>query len=571
MRFNKTLVIDSLAVALLCAILFSLFAGSYHLISPDEGRYVEIAREMLAQHQFITPYLNGTAFLDKPILYYWIESFFIHAFGLNEWAARLLPISFATFGCIMNYIAGNILYNRRTGWLSASILFSSIIYFASAHYADMDLMVAVLISISLWLFLIAMQFPSTQRRYSVLLWLAYIFAALAFLTKGLMGIVFPMMIIGCWILGFNNWKLLLRMRLVSGLLLFALIVMPWFVLVQKQNSEFLNYFFIVQQFTRYVGNNFNMQNPLYFYPVVIIVGLFPWTFFLFQACIAHAKYVFKNWRQAQKEVFILLWPLLILIFFSIPHSKIVGYILPVFPPLAVVIARYLDQSWEKLANLQLKIIAGLYLVITIASAIAMDILLHKPSLTTAHSAPYFLLTILVLLIGSLALLINAFYFPKKVACYLWIFTTITCLSLLVVTAGTHTFQLNTVKPLAKFINKHKQPGDKIMEFFRYDQELPVYVQEKVYVVADWNNKELVNDDNWERELAEDVIYKNYRQPYLLLPQELKTYWSGKNRIFLLLRKHSLDALKEQVQPVILITSSNNILLVSNKPLDEKPN
>src|SRR3990167_9614176 len=138
---NQTL-LDTLFIILVGVLFFGAFIGSYHLITPDEGRYVEVAREMVASNNYITPYLNGTAFLDKPILYYWFESMLIKTFGLSEWSVRLLPAFFGLLGCLLTYWAGTKLYNRRTGWIAALILMSSLLYFLSSHYADMDLMVA---------------------------------------------------------------------------------------------------------------------------------------------------------------------------------------------------------------------------------------------------------------------------------------------------------------------------------------------------------------------------------------------------------------------------------------------
>lgn len=241
---SRTIWTDCFFVALAGLVFFCAFLGGYHLIVPDEGRYIEVAREMVATHNYITPFLNGTAFLDKPILYYWLESLLIQSFGLNEWSVRLLPVFFGMMGAVLAYLAGYFLYqSRRTGWLAALILMTNFLYFLSSHYADMDLMLAILLSGALWFFIIALN--AKVKHQGLCFYIAYIFSALAFLTKGLMGIVFPAMIIGLWIVFSNRWHVILKMRLVSGLLLFGVLVAPWFALVQKQNPEFLYYFFLL--------------------------------------------------------------------------------------------------------------------------------------------------------------------------------------------------------------------------------------------------------------------------------------------------------------------------------------
>ncbi len=278
---------------------------------------------------FITPHLDGTVFLDKPILFYWIEAGLIKLFALHEWSVRLLPALFAWLGCLLTYWAGAELFNRRTGLFAAFIQMSMLLYFLAAHYCNMDLMVAVLISGALYLFLMGVQYEQPGRRRGYLL-LAYAFAALAFLTKGLMGLAFPMMIIGIWIVLQWRWQIVRRMCLFPGLLLFIIIVLPWLLLVERANPEFFYYFFAVQQFSRYLTTHFNDKQPFYFYVPIILAGALPWTLFLVQSLVFNVKQVWGNLRSNSSTLFLLLWPLLIFLFFSLPKSKIVGYSLPIF-------------------------------------------------------------------------------------------------------------------------------------------------------------------------------------------------------------------------------------------------
>jgi 4-amino-4-deoxy-L-arabinose transferase-like glycosyltransferase len=106
-----------------CLLLFYfLWLGSYPLFTPDEARYSEVAREMVMTGDYITPRVNGVAFLDKPILYYWLQSAAIHLFGINEWALRFFPALLGVIGCLITYICGRLLFNRRTGWLASLLL-----------------------------------------------------------------------------------------------------------------------------------------------------------------------------------------------------------------------------------------------------------------------------------------------------------------------------------------------------------------------------------------------------------------------------------------------------------------
>lgn len=505
---NKTLIWDVLLITALAAILYSLFAGSYPLITPDEGRYIEVAREMVASGNFITPHLNGAAFLDKPILFYWLEAGLIKVFGLHEWVVRLLPAFFAWFGCLLSYWAGTALYNRRTGLLAALMQMTMLLYFLLAHYCDMDLMVAVLLSAVLWLFLVGLQ--KLQSRY---FWLAYFFAGLAFLTKGLMAIVFPAMIVGAWILVLSRWRTLKKIHLISGLLIFVAVVAPWFILVQKQNPEFLNYFFVVQQFSRYLTPNFNSHQPFYFYIVVILLGIFPWVLFLFQSLRFAAKKIQDNFQAANKEIFMLLWILLIFIFFSIPKSKIVGYIMPVFPPLAMLIAYYLDTQWSNL-----------------------------PKARAKKSRIIFI----SLLVAMLAFEIAAAATVKKIS----------------------VMQQNSyIKQLSAELRPTLGVNDRLVMFNVYYQDVPLYFQQTLYVVANWDAKDVLLHDNWRRELAEDLLYKKHARRNLLIGyQELKTMWAdGQQRIFIIAPEKEEQNLKQLLAPPIYVLQQQaGLIVLSNR-------
>ena len=128
MQPKRQWAIDIIFLALLFGFFYAFWIGSYALFTPDEGRYSEVAREMVTSGDYITPRLNGVAFLDKPALYYWLQASAIHLFGLKEWALRFWPAALGILGCLMTYTAGFLLFNRRTGILAAIILATSPLY-----------------------------------------------------------------------------------------------------------------------------------------------------------------------------------------------------------------------------------------------------------------------------------------------------------------------------------------------------------------------------------------------------------------------------------------------------------
>src|SRR3990167_7637187 len=244
---------DLFCLALFLLLFYTVFLGSYPLFTPDEGRYAEIALNMIHTSDYITPRVNGAIFLDKPILYFWLQACAIKLLGVNEWAVRLFPALFGILGVIITYSCGRVLFDRRSGLIAAIILATTPLYFGGTHYANLDLEVAVLISCSL----------------------------LTFLTKGLIGFVFPIMIIGTWVLLTKQWRVLKKIYFIPGLILIMSIVTPWYILVQKANPSFIHYFFVGQQITRYLsGRIFNNQMPIWFFIPVILIGFLPWIFFV---------------------------------------------------------------------------------------------------------------------------------------------------------------------------------------------------------------------------------------------------------------------------------------------------
>lgn len=270
----KNYLTDLLILGSFISLFYFFYLGSYPLFTPDEGRYSEVAREMLVQHDYITPRLNGVPFLDKPILYYWLQAIAIKLFGLKEWALRFFPILCGIMGTLITYLAGRQLFNRATGLLGALILASSPLYFGGAHYANLDLEVAVFISCSLLFFLMAVQ--TQEKPHKGYLLASYLSASLAILTKGMIGLAFPLLIVGLWILILKRWPLLLKVHFIKGLMLIFLIASPWYLLVQKANPNFFNYFFLNQQITRFVATaGFNNRTPFWFYLPVIALGFAP--------------------------------------------------------------------------------------------------------------------------------------------------------------------------------------------------------------------------------------------------------------------------------------------------------
>lgn len=560
------MIVDVCFLTILAAIVFSLFSGSYPLTVPDEARYIEIAREMLSSGNYITPHLDGSIFLDKPILFYWIESIIIRFLGLHAWSVRILPEFFGVLGCVFSYWGGLKLYNRRTGLLSALIQMSMFLYFVMAHYTNMDLMVAVFISCALWLFIVAVDETRANMRRIYFL-AAYFFIGFGFLTKGLIGIVFPGAIAFFWMLLSGEWKILKEMCLPWGCFIVLLIITPWLFLVQKQTSFFFYYFFYNQQVFRFLSTQFHEGQPFYYYLIVIPLGVFPWVFFLLQSGFDFFKLAIANAKKNQKELFLLIWPLFILIFFSIPHSKLIGYVLPIFPPLAVMIARYLDTHWDVLPKkLSFKVVVFLWVLLCISFSSLLFYFIHKGARAISpESIVYLKISIVLFLLSALCSLYVSFYHVNAKKFFTILFLTV-IFAYIVFLASFSTLRLfiPSAKSQALVIRDKMQPGDVVLSFDSYFYDLPIYTKHLVYVVSDWHVSSVIND-NWHHDLGEDIIYQHYQEPYLIDQKKMYALWYSNTHVFVLVTSKNEKKLTQLIgsTPACEIKYANGIDLLSN--------
>src|SRR5216684_1321231 len=201
-------------LALLAAFTFAWFCnlGYRHLVKPDEGRYAEIPREMVVSGDWLTPRLNGYKYFEKPALQYWFTAAAFTVFGQNEWAARLWPGLTGFLSVLLVFWAGNRLFGPPVGLYGAAVAASSAIYASAGHLLSLDMALCVFLSASVFAFAVAQRDPADEaerRRWMLIAWAA---AALAVLSKGLVGIVLPTGAVALYVLIERDWKLLGRLH-----------------------------------------------------------------------------------------------------------------------------------------------------------------------------------------------------------------------------------------------------------------------------------------------------------------------------------------------------------------------
>jgi len=540
---------DVIILSLIIGLLFGIMLGNRPLSVPDEGRYVEIPREMAASGDYITPRLNGVKYFEKPPLFYWFESFSIKLFGMHEFTLRLWPALFALAGCLMVFRAGLQLYGRTAGVFAAGVLATSVLYYSLSQTIILDMPVSVFLTASLLSFILGTrENPGLKRR----LFMAGFFAcaALATLTKGLIGILIPGMVVGAWIVLLNEWRILRTMYLFSGIALFLAIAAPWHMLAQKANPEFYQFYFIHEHFQRYLTKVHGRYKPAWYFIPILLLGFFPWSAFLFQA----VKDSLPSWRdrhQHKETIFLMLWAGLVFLFFSASSSKLIPYILPVFPPLAILLGRYLAKGWDERSLRGIGLVYIALALLAIACAIGLIILPnYRPELDLQELRPHRLVIIFILTTGGLVLWQMQKRFGLRGGLISLI--VISSLFLLAVSSTMPRIDTRSIKTLAKELKPLLRPGDEVVSYKTYYQDLPAYLEQRITVV------------DWTGELEFGTTVED-TSSWMIDDSTFWKRWHGPGAIYMMTDRKTYDTLRSNPELSFSVIASNSRnVLVSNR-------
>ena len=310
-----------------------------HLIPSDEGRYAEIAREMLVTGDWITPRYNGYKYFEKPPLQAWATAAAFQVFGIGDWQARLWTALTGFLTILLVGFTGARIFNARAGWLAAVVLASSPMWIISGHFNSLDMGLSSFLVAALCSLLLA-QTSHNKNNCRNWMWACWIFMALATLSKGVIGAAIPAIVFIAYSISTWDWKIWTRLRLFSGTILFLAITAPWFALVAQRNPEFLEFFFIHEHLQRFTQDDHSRTGPIYYFVPLLLIGLLPW---ILQVPGAFAQAWSERRREFSAGWLLVCWFAVIFAFFSVSHSKLPGYIIPVFPALALIIGNRLDR------------------------------------------------------------------------------------------------------------------------------------------------------------------------------------------------------------------------------------
>ncbi len=352
------------------------------LVGADEPRYAQIAREMLDVHNqacdalhatliphslspqalknayqclqsgTVTPILYGKPWLEKPALYYWRAMSFFREFGVSDWSARLPSTSGAGFLILLIFL--HMRRFRPGGHLDAALITASavaIIAFSRGASTDMQLAAPFCIGMLGWY-----AWYETGKKF----WLfdLYFFGAAATLAKGPVAPFLALCILLTFVALRREWSLLKRTIWWPGVTLYLVMVLPWYIAVQRKNPTFAKEFFLNHNINRFVTDQYKHHQPAFYYLVVLVLGLMPWTALALRALVDAVQIAVAEWKVRGKGVqylghgragdafpeFLVLWALFPIIFFSFSGSKLPGYILPSIPPLTILTGDYLHRS-----------------------------------------------------------------------------------------------------------------------------------------------------------------------------------------------------------------------------------
>jgi len=331
------------------AIFYLARLGLAGLYDPNEGMYAEIPREMVLLGDWLTPRFNFIRYFEKPPLLYWLTALAYQLFGITEFSARLATALAATLGVGVVYGIGRDLWGRRAGLVSGLILATSFGYFIFSRIILTDMLFTALLAATYWGVLRGL-LGETPRRIPMLL--AYAAMGLAILTKGLIGLAFPVLTLGSFFLLTREWRLVRRLELLRGGAVFLAVTAPWHILVGLKNPGFFWFYFVNEHLLRFVGRRHLLDYapmPLYAFLIMVLVWTFPWSVFL-PVALRRSWHRLRGTRPEERGLlFILLWAASVIGFFALTPSRLEYYSLPAFPALALVVGHLweTEMAWRR--------------------------------------------------------------------------------------------------------------------------------------------------------------------------------------------------------------------------------
>jgi 4-amino-4-deoxy-L-arabinose transferase-like glycosyltransferase len=525
------------------------------LLDPDEGRYAEIPREMLASGDFVIPHQNGLVYLEKPPLAYWLVAGSFQLFGETEGAARF-PGKLATAGTMLAlFLFARRRAGEKAGALAALFFGGSLLGFGLARIVLIDplLTAAQTASVLAFVALAEADAESRSRARAPAITFA-VAAAAAVLLKGLVGVILPGGAVVLWSLVTGRWGPFRRLLAPLPIAAFLALAVPWHLAAAMREPQFLSFYFVHEHFERFLKPGHTRPGPPWYFVAVIVGGFLPWTPLLPRLRAAWPARSRAAWAARPLEAFLWIWILLVFVFFSVSKSKLIPYIHPVFPSLALLLALTVarDGRGLELRKGERWTLMGLFGALCAGAA-----LLGVSDLVAIPGIPGPALALSAALLSGLLLVGAApFLAPDhglRIVGAAWLLFLGAALWVLPVYS-----RWQGAWPIVEGIAANRQPGDLLVQRGDYVESVPFYARQLTPLSAIGPGSELT----FGRGLDRTGVFQT--------DEEFTRVWNGPRRVLAVLHR---DVLREWKEPgpgrgpfKTLATARNGkFLLVSNDP------
>ena len=546
--------------------LFVLFhnLGGPPLLEPDEGRNAEKAREMLLIKDWVTPHEDFLPVLDKPVFFYWLIAFSYKFFGISEWSARLPSALGALGSVVLIYLFVKRFLGFWEALWSALILVTSVEFFILSRVVIFDMALTFFITLSLCCFYWGLN-TDTRTKKRPLYLLMYGGMGVATLIKGLVGIILPGMIIVLFLLLARKWSALREMDFPLGAIFFLLMVIPWYTWVEIRNPGYLRYFLWEEHFVRFLTPHFHRSEPWYYFLVVLAVGFIPWTFLL--PYVIHTQ-----WKTPSREItlFLVLWTILPFLFFSLSDSKLPHYILPMYPPLAIltgvtVVNILSDFSLKGNRILLLPLYAQMlpisYLVLGTLRPSLLPNNIREP---IAKISPLLFASSAVILIAfSVFILANRkSYWKRQNSLYVYYCISLIPLFILIGQIKTAISPTRSAKDLAERSSALIGPKDQIVFYNTFLEGLPFYLGVKRPIWIVWSGAKSEIMGSFYVAEKRPAPAKGYGKILFTFAEFAEEWKKSNQRLLVLVKKKNLPSLDGPLPKELL--KVNEFVLLTNQ-------
>jgi 4-amino-4-deoxy-L-arabinose transferase-like glycosyltransferase len=517
--------------------------GVRPLFNPDEGRYAEIPREILATGDWLVPHLNGLVYIEKPPLQYWATAVSFALFGTHVWTARLYSGLCALLTVLIAAALARRLWGAATGWRTGIMLASTWGIIVMGQQLTLDMSLTFFMTATVACFCMAQDRATDDRDRARWMWLAWVAAAATFLTKGLIALVLPAITLVGYCLLYRQWRVWRRLSIGSGLVIFALLVLPWCMLMQRHLPQFFDFFFVREHFQRFLTKIEDRYEPWWFFIPVLAAGALPWILPAGRA-LASAWRALPGPRDFDPRAFLWVWCVVVFGFFSLSDSKLIPYILPMMPALVLVTASAPIEALRRdLARTAIGVIA--FGVLFIVGGALLPQFLHNPA-----RAPYFAQLRTPLLLMGLVAVSGGFLARRQREPTLTVgLTSYLCVAILFF--GSRALApLYSGESLAASIRHAIMPGTTLYAVRTYDQTLPFYLAHTMTLVD--TRGEL--DFGLKLEPAKAVTTL----------EEFAARWQNDDDAMALMEPNTYELLQRRGLPMVVRANAPDRLIVSRR-------